>query len=141
MDEHNLGIVQPPHLLPFDPLTAQEVSGLLRRMLFQIACFVADELRSVLRGSRLSWWWFFTRLRPLQQYLESIYEVVCAYPASPRGRLPLRTHADVADVRSVESTLRDWWVRLDATAEAIVREFMGLHLPCWVIVLGPARIA
>ena len=131
--EWELDVVQPPHLLPFNPLVAQEVEDLLYTLPPRLSKPISEFLSNYLESMKVSWVWFYLRCSDLQQYFLSLQAAARDYhnpficEGSPEGE----SDASFVAFLSLEHS-----VRVDESSEAIIWEQFGMHLPCWEIVLN-----
>ena len=80
----------------------------------------------------------FDRNYDLQQYFRTLRHTIRHFP--PTSRLCQFSETTHQDYSFLDFLFRDVTSRFDASAECLIWEHFGLHLPTWQILLRPARI-
>ena len=134
----HLDIALPDHLSAFRPFEAQELGDILEAAPHHISNCLATSLWNYLRGMQVAWRWFYVRNYDLQQYFRTLRHVLRHYP--PTSRLDQFPESTTDDQSFLNYIFLDITGRFDASAECLIWEHFGLHLPTWQVVLRPARI-
>ena len=133
-----LDIALPDHLEEFRPLQSEELHDILEALPHHLASCLATLVLEHLRGMQVAWRWFHVRNYDLQQYFRTLRHVIRHYP--PTSRLCHFSETTHQDYSFLDFLFRDVTSRFDASAECLIWEQVGLHLPTWQILLRPARI-
>ena len=121
------------HLRDSRQLWELELYDQLQCMPEELAQHIAESFVWWIRGMKRAWLWWALRTPGLTRYLDGLLDMLEEFRAQEEPEWPCSVDEDFA-----LCYLTDCWVRVELTAEIMCWPVVGVHLPCWQIVLTQA---
>ena len=121
------------HLRDSRQLWELELYDQLQCMPEELAQHIAESFVWWIRGMKRAWLWWALRAPGLTRYLDGLLDMLEEFRAQDASEWPCRSDEEFA-----LQYLADCWVRVELTAEIMCWPVVGVHLPCWQIVLMQA---
>ncbi|OLQ09249.1 Vacuolar calcium ion transporter [Symbiodinium microadriaticum] len=122
------------HLRDSRQLWELELYDQLQCMPEELAQHIAESFVWWIRGMKRAWLWWALRAPGLTRYLDGLLDMLEEFRAQDASEWPCRSDEEFA-----LQYLADCWVRVELTAEIMCWPVVGVHLPCWQIVLMQAE--